>query len=67
MLRARPERNIVVVSHGVFLETLMNRSALFCVDDALKLKRYENAELRSVRVAAWWWWGWGGGGGRSVG
>lgn len=50
VLRQRPERNIVVVSHGVFLETLMNRSALYCVDDALKLKRYENAELRSVCV-----------------
>lgn len=25
VLRARPERNIAVVSHGVFLETLLNR------------------------------------------
>lgn len=26
ILRGRPERNIAVVSHGVFLETLLNRA-----------------------------------------
>jgi broad specificity phosphatase PhoE len=45
-LRSRPERNIVVVSHGVFLETLLNRCGLFCTDDSLRLKRFENAEMR---------------------
>ena len=53
VLRARPERNVVVVSHGVFLETLMNRCALYCVDEALKLRRYENCELRSIVIGGW--------------
>jgi broad specificity phosphatase PhoE len=52
-LRARPERNIVVVSHGVFLETFMNRCALLCVDDSMKLKRFENAEMRSIVLGGW--------------
>lgn len=53
LLQARPERNIVVVSHGVFLETLLNRSSLYCADDPLRLKRFENAEMRSVVVGGW--------------
>ena len=53
ILRSRPERNIVVVSHGVFLETLMNRCALLCVDDSVKLRRFENAEMRSIVLGGW--------------
>jgi broad specificity phosphatase PhoE len=53
ILRSRPERNIVVVSHGVFLETFMNRCALLCVDDSLKVKRFENAEMRSIVLGGW--------------
>ena len=49
----RPERNIVVVSHGVFLETLLNRAALYCADDPLRLKRFENAEMRSIVIGGW--------------
>lgn len=52
-LRTRPERNIVVVSHGVFLETLLNRCGLLCTDDGLKGKRFENAEMRSVVLGGW--------------
>lgn len=53
VLRARPERNLVVVSHGVFLETLLNRCGLFCTDDSLRLKRFENAEMRSIVLGGW--------------
>lgn len=53
MLRARPERNIVVVSHGVFLETLLNRCGLYCTDDSVRLKRFENAEMRSIVLGGW--------------
>jgi broad specificity phosphatase PhoE len=53
MLRARPERNIVVVSHGVFLETLLNRCGLFCTDDSVRMKRFENAEMRSIVLGGW--------------
>jgi len=53
LLRARPERNLVVVSHGVFLETLLNRCGLACTDDAVKGRRFENAEMRSVVIGGW--------------
>jgi broad specificity phosphatase PhoE len=53
VLRARPERNIVVVSHGVFLETLLNRCTLSCSDDSIKGRRFENAEMRSVVIGGW--------------
>lgn len=53
VLRARPERNLVVVSHGVFLETLLNRCGLLCTDDAVKGRRFENAEMRSVVIGGW--------------
>lgn len=53
ILRGRPERNLVVVSHGVFLETLLNRCALACTDDAVKLRRFENCELRSIVLGGW--------------
>lgn len=52
-LRARPERNIVVVSHGVFLETLLNRCGLAVTDDDVKAKRFENAEMRSIVLGGW--------------
>lgn len=53
ILRSRPERNIAVVSHGVFLETLLNRSGLVCTDDSVRLKRFENAEMRSIVLGGW--------------
>jgi broad specificity phosphatase PhoE len=53
ILQRRPERNIVVVSHGVFLETLLNRGSLYCADDSLRLKRFENAEMRSIVIGGW--------------
>lgn len=53
VLRARPERNLVVVSHGVFLETLLNRCGLLCTDEPVKNRRFENAEMRSVVIGGW--------------
>jgi broad specificity phosphatase PhoE len=53
VLRARPERNLVVVSHGVFLETLLNRCGLTCTDESIKNRRFENAEMRSVVIGGW--------------
>jgi hypothetical protein len=53
ILRARAERNIVVVSHGVFLETLLNRCSLACVDEGLRSRRFDNAEMRSVVMGGW--------------
>lgn len=53
ILRERPERNIMVVSHGVFLETFLNRCGLFCTDDTIKMKRFENAEMRSIVLGGW--------------
>lgn len=53
VLRARPERNIVVVSHGVFLETLLNRCGLLCTDDTVRMRRFENAEMRSIVLGGW--------------
>jgi len=53
VLRGRPERNILVVSHGVFLETLLNRCGLHCTDDAVKLRRFDNAEMRSIVLGGW--------------
>lgn len=53
LLRARSERNLVVVSHGVFLETLLNRSSLSCTDESIKGKRFENVEMRSVVIGGW--------------
>ena len=53
VLRARPERNLVVVSHGVFLETLLNRCGLRCEDPVIKAGRFENCEMKSIVVGAW--------------
>ena len=44
-LRGRPERNLVVVSHGVLLEKLLTRSSLVCPDEAMKRGRYDNCEV----------------------
>lgn len=54
LLRARPERNVLVVSHGVFLETLLNRCGL-CVygEEVGKGRRFENAEMRSIVLGGW--------------
>lgn len=52
-LSSRPEKNILVVSHGVFLETLLNRSGLLCPEADMKLKRFENAEMRSFVIGGW--------------
>jgi broad specificity phosphatase PhoE len=53
VLRGRPERNIVVVSHGVFLETLLNRCALVCPEEHVRDRRFENAEMRSIVLGGW--------------
>lgn len=53
MIRARPERNIAVVSHGVFLETFLSRASLACVDDTIRGRRFDNAEMRSVVIGGW--------------
>ena len=53
VLRARPERNLVVVSHGVFLETLLNRCGLRCEDASIKAGRFENCEMKSIVIGAW--------------
>jgi broad specificity phosphatase PhoE len=53
VIRGRPERNILVVSHGVFLETLLNRCALACIEDFLKARRFENCEMRSIIIGGW--------------
>jgi broad specificity phosphatase PhoE len=52
-LRSRVERNIVLVSHGVFLETLLTRCSLAVLEDSLKARRFENAEMRSIVIGAW--------------
>ena len=53
MLHSRPERHIMVVSHGVFLETFLNRCGMFCADDSVRMKRFENAEMRSIVIGGW--------------
>jgi broad specificity phosphatase PhoE len=53
ILRGRPERNIVVVSHGVFLETLLNRCGLVCPEEHVRDRRFENAEMRSIVLGGW--------------
>jgi len=53
IIRQRIERNILIVSHGVFLETLLNRCSLACVDEGLRARRFENAEMRSIVVGGW--------------
>jgi broad specificity phosphatase PhoE len=53
ILRRRPERNIVVVSHGVFLETLLNRCGLLCPEEHVRDRRFENAEMRSIVMGGW--------------
>lgn len=53
VLRARPERHIAVVSHGVFLESLMTRCSLCVPEDALRRGHFANAEMRSIVVGAW--------------
>lgn len=53
IIRHRNERNILVVSHGVFLETLLNRCSLACVDEGLRARRFDNAEMRSIVIGGW--------------
>lgn len=53
VLKKRPERNIAVVSHGVFLETLLNKCGLYTADDGTKGRRFDNCELRSYVVGGW--------------
>lgn len=53
VIRSRPERNIIIVSHGVFLETLLNKSALLCGDESIKYRRFENCECRSIVIGGW--------------
>ena len=53
IIRSRPERNIVVVSHGVLLETLLNRCSLACIDENVKARRFDNAEMRSIIMGGW--------------
>lgn len=52
-LRERVEKNIVVVSHGVFLETLLTKCGLLVVDDNIKAGRFDNAECRSIILGGW--------------
>jgi len=53
VIRSRPERNIVLVSHGVLLETLLNRCSLACIDEHVKARRFDNAEMRSIIMGGW--------------
>ena len=52
-LYTRPERNIAVVSHGVFLETLVSADVLGLVDPAVRGRRFANCEVRSLVVGGW--------------
>lgn len=54
VLRHRTERNIVVVSHGVFLETLLSRCQLHVPPNTeLANRRFENCEMRSIVIGGW--------------
>ena len=53
ILAALPERRIMVISHGVLLEILLNRSSLAVPDPAARSRRFDNAELRTIIVSAW--------------
>lgn len=48
LLRDRPEKTICVVSHGVFLETLLSPLSGLAVDGSLTQHRFGNCELRSI-------------------
>lgn len=52
-LYTRSERNIAVVSHGVFLETLVSADVLGLVDPAVRGRRFANCEVRSLVVGGW--------------
>lgn len=52
-LATRPERHIALISHGVFLECLLARSGLCCVSEDARIRRFENAEVRSIIVGGW--------------
>lgn len=52
-LRSRPERNIAVVSHGVFLETLVGGLVLGVVDPRVSAERFRNCEMRAIVVGGW--------------
>ena len=49
-LRALPQKNIAVVSHGVFLETLLYH-VLSSGDERVAAKRFMNCECRTLTVA----------------
>ena len=53
ILQNRPERNIMVVSHGVFLEVLLSKCKLFVANEELKNSRFQNAEMRSIILGGW--------------
>ena len=50
VIYARPERHIALISHGVLLEILLNRSGLACVSEEFRQRRFENGEIRSVVI-----------------
>ncbi|KAA0152923.1 hypothetical protein FNF27_00100 [Cafeteria roenbergensis] len=52
-IRSRPERNIAVVSHGVFLETLVGGLVLGVVDPRVSAERFRNCEMRAIVVGGW--------------
>jgi len=49
-LAALPQRNIAVVSHGVYLETLFSH-VLQCGDPRATAKRFMNCECRTLSLA----------------
>jgi broad specificity phosphatase PhoE len=52
-LRERPETHIAVVSHGVFLETLVGGLVLGVVDPRINAERFKNCEIRAVTIGGW--------------
>ena len=52
-VRSRPERNIAIVSHGVFLETLIGGYVLGVVDPRLNSERFKNCEMRAIVIGGW--------------
>jgi len=46
------EKRVCIISHGVLLEMLQNRSAM-CFPAEVRSRRFENAELRSIIMGSW--------------